>query len=441
MKKKLLSIFTMLDQDEVFTNKIKMKQSLFSRIFLSFSIFIILFLNTILYFSYYFTEKTYISNIKSSIYSQLTTIKTFININNSNAFSLPLGQVRQLNNMWLFFNIQLSKRVIKTQFIIQNNKLFLETHYHNYNIIIWKDLKDLSTMKHTFINVAIYLNIFLIIFIFFFTYFITKFTLKPLYRLVEFLENYKLWKNTQILENNYWNKDIWKLINTVNKFIKSINQIYNKQKEFIQDTSHELKTPLMQINTNLDLIENKIKDEKIISKLDSIRQSTEYLNNLVSNLNFILQNQNQSFTKENINIKNYLQDLIEKFNNLAKEKNISIRINKFNDLLLDTNKYYLDRLFENLITNAIVYNKKNWEVNINIYKNKVEIIDTWIWISQEEQNKIFNRFYRNSDSWKYYQNGSWLGLAIVKKICSMFGWKITVDSVLWEWTKFTIKFK
>ena len=398
-------------------------------------------MNTILYFSYYFTEKTYISNIEESIYSQLTTIKTFININNSNAFSLPLGQVRQLNKIWLFFNIQLSEKPIKTKFILKNNTLFLQTYYHNYDIIIWKDLKDLSVMQKTFIKVAIYLNVISIFLIFVFTYFITKFTLKPLYRLVKFLENYKLGKNSQTLKNNYGNRDIWKLINTVNKFINSINQIYNKQKEFIQDTSHELKTPLMQINTNLDLIENKIKDKKIISKLDSIRQSTEYLNNLVSNLNFILQNQNQSFTKENINIENYLQDLIEKFNNLAKEKNISIRINKFNNLLLDTNKYYLDRLFENLITNAIVYNKKNWEVNINIYKNKVEIIDTWIWISQEEQNKIFNRFYRNSDSWKYYQNGSWLGLAIVKKICSMFGWKITVDSVLWEWTKFTIKFK
>ena len=106
-----------------------MKLSLFSRIFLSFSIFIIILLNTILYFSYYFTEKTYISNIEESIYSQLTTIKTFININNSNAFSLPLGQVRQLNKIWLFFNIQLSEKPIKTKFI-------LKTIHYFYKLII-----------------------------------------------------------------------------------------------------------------------------------------------------------------------------------------------------------------------------------------------------------------------------------------------------------------
>jgi len=418
-----------------------MKLSLFSRIFISFSFFIIALLNIVLYFSYYLTEKTYISNIKESIYSQLSTIKTFININNSNIFSLPLGQVRQLNNMWLFFNIQLSNNNVKTQFIIKKNKLFLQTYYHNYNIIIWKDLKDLSTMRQTFLKVAIYLNFFSIIFIFIFTYFITKFTLKPLYRLVKFLENYKLWENTQILENNYWNKDIWKLVNTVNKFIKSINDIYNNQKEFIQDTSHELKTPLMQINTNLDILEWKIKDNKIISKLDSIRQSTEYLNNIVSNLNFILQNQNQNFIKKDINITKYLENLILKFESFAKNKNITIKIIKIDDLTINTNEYYLDRLFENLITNAIVYNKENWKIIINIYKNKVEIIDTGIGISQDDQNKIFNRFYRNSNSWKYNPNGSWLGLAIIKKICSVFKWKITVNSILWEWTTFTINFK
>jgi len=418
-----------------------MKLSLFSRIFISFSFSIIIILNIILCFSYYFTETTYISNIKKNIYSQFTTIKTFININNSNILSLPLGQIRQVNNIWLFFNIQLSQNPIKTKFIMQNNKLFFQTYYHNYDIIIWKDLEDLSSMKKTFIKVAIYLNIFSVLLILSFTYFITKITLKPLYQLVNFLNDYKFWENTKLIQNNYWNKDIWKLINTVNKFIKSINNVYNSQKEFIQDTSHELKTPLMQINTNLDLLETKIEDKNTINKLDSIRQSTEYLNNLVSSLNFILHNQDNNFIKERINIYEYLSNTIWKYENLAKEKWIKLNINKYNNLIVESNEYYLDRLFENLITNAIFYNKENWKININICKDKVEIQDTWIWLTKEEQNKIFNRFYRNQDSWKLNPNGSWLGLAIVQKICSMFGWKIAVDSILWEWTTFTIKFK
>jgi len=417
-----------------------MKLSLFSRIFLTFSFFTIVLLNTVLYFSYYFTEKTFIENIKTSIYSQLTTIKTFIDINNSDVFSLPLGQVKQLNDIWLFFNIQFSQTPIQTKFLVQDNKLFLETYYHNYYIVIWKDLKDLTKIKNTFIKVAFYMNIFTFFLVFIFTFLLTKFSLKPLYQLVDFLENYKLWENTKLIKNNYWNKDIWTLINSINKFINSTNNIYNTQKEFIQDTSHELKTPLMQINTNIDLIETKIKDKNILEKLNSIRQSTEYLNNLVSNLNFILQNQNNNFIKEKINIWDYIDSLIWKYENLAKEKNVKININKFDNLEITSNKYYLERLFDNLITNAIVYNKENWEVNINIYKDKIQIQDTWIGISKEEQNKIFNRFYRNANSWKYYKNGSWLGLSIVKKICSIFGWKIEVSSNLWDGTMFTIYF-
>jgi len=417
-----------------------MKLSLFARIFLTFSIFSILILNSVLYFSYYMVEKVFISNIKSSIYSQLSTIKTFININNSDIFSLPLWEVKQFNKLWLFFNIQLSNKPIQTKFIKQNNKLFLQTYYHGYIIIIWKDLKDLFYMRNTFMNVAIYLNLITIFLILSFSYFLTKFSLNPLYKLISFLKNYKLWCNKKTLKNNYWNKDIWALINSVNKFILSANDVYNTQKEFIQDTSHELKTPLMQINTNLDILETKIKEQNIISKLESIRQSTDYLNNLVSNLNFILQDYKHTYIKESIDLCDYLMWLKWKFEDLISKKRITFNIHCYHHLHILSNKYFLDRLFKNLITNAIFYNKQNWKIIINIYKNSIEIQDTWIWIPKNDISKIFNRFYRNPNSWKFNKNWSWLWLSIVKKICTMFWRKLSVKSELWEWSIFTIKF-
>jgi signal transduction histidine kinase len=98
-------------------------------------------------------------------------------------------------------------------------------------------------------------------------------------------------------------------------------------------------------------------------------------------------------------------------------------------------------LFWNLLENAINYNKWNNIININLEKNYIEIQDQWIWIEKEEITKIFNRFYRNKNSWIYYPNWNWLGLSIVKKVVDLFWWKIDIKSEKWLWTEIIIKIK
>jgi signal transduction histidine kinase len=70
----------------------------------------------------------------------------------------------------------------------------------------------------------------------------------------------------------------------LNKFIIKIRSIFDSQKEFIRDVSHELKTPLMQIDSSIELLENKLEDRENIKRLDSIKESVENINNLISKL-------------------------------------------------------------------------------------------------------------------------------------------------------------
>jgi signal transduction histidine kinase len=134
----------------------------------------------------------------------------------------------------------------------------------------------------------LFLNFFLIIFSFFISYIITKFSLKPLDNLVNFLDNYQFLKKNKILKNNYKNTEIGKLTDSINNFIKQNNNILESQKNFIQDTSHELKTPLMQIDSNIELIEEKISDERVKKRFLEIKNSTKNINEILSNLSFIL---------------------------------------------------------------------------------------------------------------------------------------------------------
>ena len=290
-------------------------------------------------------------------------------------------------------------------------------------------------------EVILYADLISVIILIVMVYLITNRLLKPLIELSKFISKYDITKNKELIKNNYWDSEIWLITDAINNLISKSKNILESQKRFIQDSSHELKTPLMQIDSNIELLEEKIEDEKILKKLENIKKSSENINKIVSNLWFILRWEENFQNMEKIDIYKYLNNLVKWFYSIANEKNIQINIEKIEDLEIENNTYFLDRLFGNLIQNAIFYNNWNSEIKIKIFKNKVILKDNWVWIKKDELEKIFDRFYRNSDSNIYNKNWSWLGLTIVKKICDDFGWEIYISSEIWVWSTFEIIFK
>ena len=102
------------------------------------------------------------------------------------------------------------------------------------------------------------------------------------------------------------------------------------------------------------------------------------------------------------------------------------------------NRDYLYIFLSNIIWNAIKYNKQNWEINISFENSWLTINDNWIWISDDDLPKIFDRFFKSDKS----RNTSWFGiwLSLVQKIAEVYNWKVKVWSELWNGTKFLIKF-
>jgi len=423
----------------------KNKLSIKSKIFISFTISIIIIVNIFAIFLFNTTKQNIISQNKKAIFNEYENIKTFIDLQETQIFILPQVEIEKINNLWFYLFLWNNDKKLQEKyrlgFIETSNSIVFRWDYNNYNIIIGKKLIELNNFEKSFYEKLIFLNLFLIIFSFLVSYLITKYSLADLEKLTKYLNNYNFKTKNKLLKNNYKNTEIGQLTESVNNFIKQNNEILESQKNFIQDVSHELKTPLMQIESNIELIEDKISDKKIKEKLEQIKNSSKDINNIVSNLWFILRWEEVLKNKQKINIYEYFEKLIKNYENLAKRKNIKFKIIKNYDLILENNTYYLDRLFWNLISNAIAYNKGNNEIQIIIDKNKIEIIDQWIWIENSEIEKIFSRFYRNKNSTLYYDSWNWLWLVIVKKIINMFGWKIKVESEINKGTKFTIKIK
>lgn len=416
-----------------------------TRVFLTFGFFIIITTNIFATFLYIFVEKSFIQNMQSNINTEYNNIKDIIDNSENKIIKLTEKEEESLADKGLFLVIGLDDKNIINKYkiwwyVYEDNYIF-RNDYSWYNIIIWKNIRDLLGIKKYIIDTTLLLNIFWLFITFFISYFVTNRVLKPLLKLSKYIRNYDLNEDKKFIINKYWSSEIGQITDSLNSFISKVKENLQAQKNFIQDTSHELKTPLMQIETNIELIEDKIEDNKIKQKLENIKNSTRNIDKIVSNLWFILRWDEKIIKKQKINIWDYLKDFVKNYEELAKSKNIKIKIIQKQELIIENNSYYLDRLFGNLISNSIYYNEWNNEIKIIIEEKSIQIIDNWIWIEKEELNKIFSRFYRNKNSNIYDEQWNWLWMTIVKKICDKFAWNINIESQPNNWTNIKITLK
>ena len=194
---------------------------------------------------------------------------------------------------------------------------------------------------------------------------------------------------------------------------------YDKQKNFIIDASHELKTPLSIIMASADALESDKFEKKW---LDNIKSESERMNILVKSLLDL------SKLENNIDKKMYTDEsiskLIEKsaliFESVAFENKVEIETNIEGNINYLCNKNEITELMSILLDNAIKHSKKNSKVIINLYKTKkeinIEVINKGEEIPKDECEKIFERFYRLDKSRNRDSNRYGIGLAIAKTI-------------------------
>ena len=205
--------------------------------------------------------------------------------------------------------------------------------------------------------------------------------------------------------------------NSISKtIIKPVEESFNKQKQFIADASHELKTPLAVILASSEALE---KDNNI-KWLKNIQNESERMNNLIKNLLDLakLENTEQNQIYENNNISKTIEMAILPLESLVYEKNIKLNYNLQENIYLKSNNSEIKQLITILLDNAIKHSKGI--INIELYKEKESIIlkveNTGKAIPKEDEEKIFERFYRVDKSRNRNDNRYGLGLAIAKSI-------------------------
>ncbi len=229
--------------------------------------------------------------------------------------------------------------------------------------------------------------------------------------------------------------------------MQPIKQSFERLKQFTSDASHELRNPLMAIETNVEVAlryPNSMRSRDDTEKFEAIASATTQMTRLTEDLLFLARtDQLPNQHREILNLAELLDDLLQIYQAQAETKNIGLQSSGSQVLHLSGDAGHLKRLFMNLIVNALQYTPEGGRVEIECSLATKHIIvsikDTGIGISPEQLDRIFDRFWRSEQSRNYESGGFGLGLAIAQAITKSHGGLITVTSQLGMGSCFVIR--
>jgi signal transduction histidine kinase len=225
------------------------------------------------------------------------------------------------------------------------------------------------------------------------------------------------------------------LENKVKIKTKKLQTLVSSQDEFIKKSIHEINTPLSIILTNIDLLKIKNIKNKYITNIES---GSKIIHNIFNDLSFMLKKDRLDYKNSPINISQFLRNRLEFFDEVANSSDLIFIANIEDNLILEFNEVYLQRVIDNNLSNSIKYSFSNSVIYITLVKDKDSIILKFNTNSQKIENleKVFNYYYREND----VKGGFGIGLNIVKDICDKNQVKIDIMSNEKE-TQFEYRFK
>ena len=245
---------------------------------------------------------------------------------------------------------------------------------------------------------------------------------QPFYTMLDKLKNYNLGNaNTPVFPNSKI-EEFQLLNNVMTELTRKNKEVFDNQKQFVGDASHEMQTPLSIIQSNLEaLIGQTQLSEKQSDILEGIIGSTQRLKKLNKTLLLLAKIENDQFlTTEEVNVDGIIGRSLEFYEEQKEALNIRTEIDIRNEAIVQGNRLLIEILIQNLLKNAFLHNVKDGKVIINLDGKRLVITNTG---SEKgvDKEKLFQRFYKSSnnpDSWG-------LGLAIAHKIADKGNWRLT----------------
>lgn len=242
--------------------------------------------------------------------------------------------------------------------------------------------------------------------------------MRPLYVLLKWLDQYTIGKEDSLPDLKSNITEFKKLYEAAAHSTKRNQIIFEQQKQFIGNASHELQTPLAICQNRLEMLaEGEFMTEEQLTEITKIQQTLSYIIRLNKSLLFLSRIDNGQFQDaKEICMNDLVRQQAEDYQEIYSHKNIRIEIEDKDQLKICMNETLAIALITNLLKNACVHNVPQGKIRISISDKELTFSNTGVPIALDEQ-KIFQRFYQGENPG---QNSTGLGLAIAESICNLY---------------------
>ena len=232
-------------------------------------------------------------------------------------------------------------------------------------------------------------------------------------------------------------------LNITKRIVKPVNEAFIRQKQFIYDASHELKTPIAIISASTEMLEKNPKEKKW---LENIKTENSRMNKLVISLLDLSKSENikENEVYTNVNLSKVIKNKALTFESLIYENSLELDVDVVNDIMFNCNEDRIKELLSILMDNAIKHSLPNSQITVKLSKEKnniyLSVKNKGKEIPVSEREKIFERFYRLDKSRNRDGNRYGIGLSIAKNIVINHNGTISVNCKD-GYTTFIVNFK
>ncbi len=277
-------------------------------------------------------------------------------------------------------------------------------------------------------------------------YFLSGSILKPIDRVTSLARRSSYSNLKERLHYSGPNDEVKRLADTFDDMLGRLKDAADLQKQFIQDASHELRTPIATALTNIEVLEMdsaaSIEDYQELTRV--LKLSLERMNN-VSNSLQILSGDSDSMTRlEKVSISEVITHVANEMEMEARRQGITLNWEPpSTETFVLGDAFRLRQVVLNLVDNALKYNRPEGSVTITVRSENrsvmIQVADTGIGIASTDLPKVFDRFFRVDPSRSRQQGGSGLGLAIVKKVVEDLRGTVSVESIPGQGSTFCVR--